>query len=152
MGLVCGDHRDAAGFDAGGIGSLVALLQEEGYGEAIEADFQETYGLPLAPGILYTWRRFRVLVRGLQEGSRFVRLAAKNTPKGDVDTSEWGRTDQLLAIVADLLVVSNWQRTGSKEEPSFLFLRDKDAPVKVAVPDEDVRERLRRMRNGEVDG
>lgn len=95
---------------------------DRGRCEAVEVDFQRFYRLPLAPGRLYTWRRFGVLLRGLPPDSLYVRLASSDTSTvAAADMSAWGLTDRLLAVIADAAVKANWQRGGGKGRPPSLF-------------------------------
>jgi hypothetical protein len=94
--------------DRGGILGLYGLLRE--HGEAIEADLQRYYTLPLsALGTrALTWRRLGVLLRQLPAESALHRGVAG--PSWDVDT-------QLLAVTANRLGILAWQGAGSKGKP-----------------------------------
>jgi hypothetical protein len=110
------------------------------------------YGLPLQPGRAYTWRRFGVLLRGLDHDSRFARTLADLSPdlptsSGPVDISGWSRTDQLLANIADQLQGANWQRSGGKSpyKPQFQMKpKRSSAPKSTTLTDAQIRERLAR--------
>lgn len=106
------------------------------------------YGLPLSPGRAYTWRRFGVLMRGLGADSRFHKALRELNPGdgGDIDTSQWDRTDQILAVIADLLVAANWQRGGGGGKPELLFNRDKPKrsvpKPRLLLSQDEIRRRL----------
>lgn len=91
-------------------GGIIALLRFlEIYGSAVEADFQRYYHIYL--GDLFTgkltWRRFRELLSELPLGSQ-TNVAVEGP------AAYWGLTDELLAIVANILAIANWQRGGGK--------------------------------------
>lgn len=93
--------------DSGGSRSLLELVER--HGEAVEADFQRFYRVPLADlaaGRL-SWRRFGVLVRHLPLDSSTA--LAVNGAAG-----AWGINEHLLAATVDALRVANWQRAGDK--------------------------------------
>lgn len=121
--------------------------------EAIEADFQQVYGLPLRPGRAYTWRRFGVLLRGLDQDSRFARVMRTLQPSsgsgsGPVYVGDWSRVEQLLAQIADLLHGANWQRAGGKTALKQIFTftapssSGRRPSGRKTLSDEQVRERL----------
>ena len=71
----------------------------------MEADLLRFYRVDLADlftGRL-TWRRLRVLIAGLPPEAATVRALLG-------DAAHWGVSDYLLALIADLLNVGNWQR------------------------------------------
>lgn len=80
--------------DRGGILGLDALLRQRW--DALEADFQQVYGIALAEAVWHetlTLRRFAVLVRGLPASARVW-----------ADTNGgWTPTDHLLADVWEAL-------------------------------------------------
>jgi hypothetical protein len=87
--------------------SLLAAL--ETHGEAIEADFQRYYGVPVS-GVFagaMTWRRFKVLLGQLPAESATVRAAAG-------DAAAWTLTEHLLAGILDAEHAALWQRSGGK--------------------------------------
>lgn len=90
---------------------LHALLTE--HGEAVEADLQRFYNVRLSDVFAGTLslRRLDVLVRNMPDGSATARAI-----HGEV--VEWGATEHLLALVADLLAQANWQRQGDKGKPA----------------------------------
>jgi hypothetical protein len=143
----------AAGSDAGGIAGLIAPLLDDELRDALEADFQQTYHLPLSPGRTYTWRRFGVLVRGLSHDSRFARAVSARHPAPDdggrADTAAWSLSERLLALAIDHLAIANWQRGGGKSKLSLPFGDadgDGDAPTRrkprIDLPQDQIRARL----------
>lgn len=107
--------------------------------------------MPLAPGRAYTWRKFKVLVRQLPQNSRLLRAMPTDDSNATPDTSNWENTDKLLALIADLLLIGNWQRSGEKKKPRLIFAEDTSAskPKPSALPDDQVRDVLAKMREGE---
>jgi hypothetical protein len=112
----------ARGFEAGGITSLVAVIERDG--EALDADLQAQYGLSLndlAAGRL-TFRRLRGLIASLPpDGTALWRAQRRefenaDTPLNVVEPgSEWWTPERdLLALVADLLSLQIWQASGAK--------------------------------------
>lgn len=87
--------------------SLLAAL--ETHGEAIEADFQRHYGIPVADVFAgrMTWRRFRVLLGQLPADSATVRAASG-------DAAAWTLSEHLLAGILDAELAALWQRGGGK--------------------------------------
>lgn len=61
-------------------------------------------------GSRYSWRDLLVMVR------RFQQDPASATSK-DIHGEHWKITDQLLAVIVDLLQVGNWQRARKKSAP-----------------------------------
>lgn len=125
MGRVRRAHQGAAGRDAGGIAGLAAPLFDDELRDALEADFQQTYHLPLSPGRAYTWRRFGALVRGLPHDTRFARAVTARLPApdggGKADMASWSLTERLLALAVDHLAIANWQRGGGRSKLSLPF-------------------------------
>lgn len=93
---------------AGGIGGLLRLLRE--HGEALEADLQHYYGLPLS-GVLtgeITWRRLRSLINGLPVDSSLGSVVDISESSGPATARpRWRHSDYILADVWDLLVAVN---------------------------------------------
>lgn len=78
-----------------------------------------------------------------------MRLSLKDAPgDGQPDTSMWPNSDKLLALIADLLLVANWQRGGGKDKPRLIFSDDKASKPKPALPDAQIRDVLKQMREG----
>jgi hypothetical protein len=93
----------------GGCGGILGLLTElEAYEDPIRADL-------LAAGLRWdwigtdrlTWADLRAFLGRSRVGSAYH--WAK-----DADSALWGLREHLLAHVADLLAVGNWQRAGKK--------------------------------------
>lgn len=57
-----------------------------------------------------SWRRLGVLVEALAT-TPGTRLFA------ELSGSDWTREEQLLALIADVLAIANWQRQGRKGAP-----------------------------------
>lgn len=101
---------------AGGIEGLVALINE--HGEALDADLQHYYQIPLsdlATGRL-TFRRLGALIRGLPGDGTAMWRAGRRTIAPDAKGSPppadfWTPDRDLLASVVDLLAVQVWQKT-----------------------------------------
>jgi hypothetical protein len=108
---------------SGGSLGLLELLEE--HGEAIEADLQRFYGLPLA-GCLHDWRRLGVLVRQLPPEAALYRSMFG-------EKALWGSQEHLLALIADILNAANWQRGGDKNAK-----RPKPLPRPGDLPDRDL--------------
>lgn len=100
---------EGLGHHGGGILGLYGLLKE--HGEAIEFDLLEC-GMRLDDlgSEALTWRDLLVLVRRWQTNPTTA-LAES------VHGVRWTITDQLLALVHDLLNQGNWQRAGKKTAP-----------------------------------
>lgn len=66
----------------------------------------------------------------------------------------WPNSDRLLGLIADLLIVGNWQRSGDKQKPKLIFATEQAEPglsgAKVVLPDEQIRDVLTKMREGEL--
>jgi hypothetical protein len=121
--------------------SLHALLAE--HGEAIEADLQRFYGLPLSDlfnGSL-TPRRLAVLIRNLPNES-----ATARDFHGEV--LDWGQTEHLLALIADLLAEANWQRQGDKAKQHPKPLTRPGQTKRLALDAAEVKRRLLAQRGG----
>ena len=143
------NHHRSAGCVTGGIRSLAGILIDEDLCGAVEADFQQFYGLPLAPGVAYTWRRFKVLLRELPQQSRFVRAQPVDDSPGPPDMSGWDNTDRLLALISDLLLLANWQRSGETKKPKLFFNQDtSDVSQGPVLSDSEVRDVLAKMAEG----
>ncbi len=100
---------------------LVSMLSK--HGDAIEADFQQYYGLDIAAIAQEgRFKRLLRLLRHLPPESRIAALQADSAvATGELpDVASWGRTDQLLAQVHDQLAIANWQRAGGKKKPVLL--------------------------------
>lgn len=116
------------------------------YGEAIEADFQQYYGIDLwrSVGRTIPWARVRRLVRSLPDDSRFVSAVAGDTPSGVgrgalPDVTGWPRRDRLLASIIDELAIANWQRgQGKGKRPQLLTAARKPQPRRL----HEARERV----------
>lgn len=116
------------------------------YGEAIEADFQQYYGIDLfrVAGRTVPWARIRRLVRSLPDESRFVSAVAGDTPSGAgkgalPDVGGWPRRDRLLASIIDELAIANWQRgQGKGKRPQLLTAARKPQPRRLHEAREQV--------------
>lgn len=78
-------------------------------------------------GKQFSWRRFGVLLEGLPGDSAFARAVAASGEQeesgGKVDPTDWPLRDQLLAMISDLLLIANFQRSGAKgQKPDLLIL------------------------------
>lgn len=115
---------------------LVGLLGT--YGDAIEADFQQFYGLwlwaELGSGRM-PWTRAQRLVSGLPDDSRFVRSVAGKAPsrRGSPDITDWPRQERLLASIIDELAIANWQRSNGKGKRPELLTARKAQPKRLHV-------------------
>ena len=90
----------------GGILGLLTLIDE--HGEAIEYDLI-SLGLRLRDlgTDKLSWRDLAVIARQLPRESALARAMVE-------ESSQWGVTEHLLALVVDVLAVANWQRGGGK--------------------------------------
>lgn len=95
-------------YQPGGILSLVELIDE--HYEAIEADLLDRGWRLAEVGRGLSWRDLLIMVRRFQ---RDPETATARAMHGE----HWSVTDQLLAVIADLLQVGNWQRAGKKSAP-----------------------------------
>ena len=99
--------------------------------EAVQADLLQFYGVDLldigTPAL--SWRRADVLIRQLP---REARLTQEMHP-----AQRWSQTDYLLALVADLLNLANWQRLGG---PTFGVAEAEAAASTRREPGQDVRQ------------
>lgn len=111
---------------------LVALLRR--YGDEIEADFQQFYGIDVWRELArhrLSFARVDRLIRGLPDDARLSRRIAEATPpsKGaTVDVGGWPRTDRLLASIVDELAIANWQRAHGKGKRPDLLTAPKRKP------------------------
>lgn len=125
--------------------SLVGTLSV--YGEALEADFAEVYGLDLAETLAQgRWAKVKRLITQLPAASRFVINVSRGAPDDGKapDLTWWHRTDRLLATIIDQLTIANWQRSGGKKKPELLT--DPPPPPtkpRVKLDQEKVRAHLR---------
>lgn len=93
-----------------------------------------------------------MLLRELPLNSRFVRAQPVEDSGGKPDMSSWDNSDKLLALIADLLLLANWQRSGESKKPKLFFSADEPSPVGggLVLSDSDVRDVLARMAEGEL--
>lgn len=112
----------ACGVEAGGIGSLAALIEE--HGEALDATLQAEYGISLgdvAAGRV-TFRRLRGLVEHLPLDGTALWRAQRRTYDPDKvkgggfsPPPEWWTPERdLLASLVDVLNLRVWQAGGCK--------------------------------------
>jgi len=125
------------------LGSILAH-----HGEAVEADFQQFYGLRLGE---CGFSRMSRLLRQLPDEARLWRRLADQQPRaaGTPDVSGWSLSDQLLATIVDELAIANWQRGGGKKQhrPSLLTAKKRakpKQPVAMSLSREQIIEKLAR--------
>lgn len=91
-----------------------------------------------------------MLVEQLPKTSRTLTALSRDHP-GDpnqpIDIDAMSTSEQLLALIHDVLSVANWQRSGGKGKPTMIVPKRPRGKIrpKVEVPEAYVRARLRAL-------